>query len=79
MDLPSLAVCSGFEPEAHLSRSLIAWLPRLDQAGCALGGLDTGGFILPAAIQSLAICSGVTGALGLAVVSPAPVWRVGSS
>ncbi|MAP34957.1 MAG: AraC family transcriptional regulator [Halomonas sp.] len=49
MDLTSLAVCSGFEPEAHLSRALIAWLHRLDQAGCALGGLDTGGFILAAA------------------------------
>ncbi|SDN17249.1 GlxA family transcriptional regulator [Vreelandella arcis] len=48
-DLPSLAVCSGFEPEDHLSRALVAWLHRLDQAGCALGGLDTGGFILAAA------------------------------
>ncbi len=47
--LPSLAVCSGFEPEAHLSRPLMAWLHRLDQAGCALGGLDTGGFLLAAA------------------------------
>ncbi len=36
--LPALAVCSGFEPEAHLSRPLMAWLHRLDQAGCALGG-----------------------------------------
>lgn len=49
LDLPSLAVCSGFEPEDHLSRALISWLHRLDQAGCALGGLDTGGFILAAA------------------------------
>ncbi len=47
--LPSLAVCSGFEPEAHLSRPLMAWLHRLDQAGCALGGLDTGGFLLASA------------------------------
>lgn len=47
--LPSLAVCSGFEPEAHLSRPLMAWLHRLDQAGCTLGGLDTGGFLLAAA------------------------------
>jgi len=47
--LPSLAVCSGFEPEAHLSRPVMAWLNRLDQAGCALGGLDTGGFALAAA------------------------------
>ncbi|MCG6656912.1 GlxA family transcriptional regulator [Halomonas campisalis] len=47
--LPSLAVCSGFTPEAHLSRPLMAWLHRLDQAGCALGGLDTGGFLLAAA------------------------------
>ncbi len=47
--LPALAVCSGFEPEAHLSRPLMAWLHRLDQAGCALGGLDTGCFLLAAA------------------------------
>ncbi|QFU01825.1 HTH-type transcriptional regulator CdhR [Halomonas sp. THAF5a] len=44
--LPSLAVCSGFGPEDTLSRPLMAWLHRLDQAGCALGGLDTGGFLL---------------------------------
>nr|WP_264477773.1 GlxA family transcriptional regulator [Halomonas malpeensis] len=47
--LSSLAVCSGFEPERHLNRSLAGWLHRLDQAGCALGGLDTGGFVLAAA------------------------------
>jgi AraC family carnitine catabolism transcriptional activator len=47
--LSSLAICSGFEPEAHLNRALIAWLYRLDQADCALGGLDTGGFLLAAA------------------------------
>jgi AraC family carnitine catabolism transcriptional activator len=47
--LPSLAVCSGFEPEAHLTRPLMAWLNRLDQAGCILGGLDTGGFVLAVA------------------------------
>ncbi|GHC27467.1 GlxA family transcriptional regulator [Aidingimonas halophila] len=44
--LPSLAVCSGFQPEAHLTRPLMAWLHRLDQAGCVLGGLDTGCFLL---------------------------------
>ncbi|MDR9439224.1 MAG: GlxA family transcriptional regulator [Halomonas sp.] len=43
---PSLAVCSGFGPEDSLSRPLMAWLHRLDQAGCVLGGLDTGGFLL---------------------------------
>ncbi|WP_299234596.1 GlxA family transcriptional regulator [uncultured Halomonas sp.] len=47
--LPSLAVCSGFEPEAYLGRPLMAWLHRLDQAGGALGGLDTGCFLLAAA------------------------------
>lgn len=44
--LPSLAVCSGFGPEDTLSRPLMAWLHRLDQTGCVLGGLDTGGFLL---------------------------------
>ncbi|WP_046078067.1 GlxA family transcriptional regulator [Halomonas sp. HG01] len=45
----SLAVCSGFDPERYLSRGLMRWLHRLDGAGCALGGLDTGGFLLAAA------------------------------
>ncbi|MDN7133398.1 GlxA family transcriptional regulator [Halomonas sp. MC140] len=44
--LPSLAVCSGFMPEAHLTRPLMAWLHQLDQAGCCLGGIDTGAFLL---------------------------------
>ncbi|RCV88413.1 GlxA family transcriptional regulator [Billgrantia montanilacus] len=44
--LPSLAVCSGFGPEQTLSRPLMAWLHRLNQANCVLGGLDTGGFLL---------------------------------
>lgn len=44
--LPSLAVCSGFAPERYLSRALMRWLHRLDQAGCVLGGLDTGAFLL---------------------------------
>lgn len=46
--LPSLAVCSGFAPEASLTRSLMAWLHQLDQAGCCLGGIDTGAFLLAA-------------------------------
>lgn len=44
--LPSLAVCSGFTPEAHLTRPLMAWLHQLDKAGCCLGGIDTGAFLL---------------------------------
>ncbi|WP_404471030.1 GlxA family transcriptional regulator [Vreelandella venusta] len=48
-DLPSLAICSGFEPETHLTRPLVSWLHRLDQAGCVLGGIDTGCFLLAAA------------------------------
>ncbi len=47
--LPALAVCSGFDPEAHQSRAITRWLNRLDQAGCVLGGLDTGCFVLAAA------------------------------
>ncbi|WP_447553326.1 GlxA family transcriptional regulator [Vreelandella sp. EE22] len=49
LDLASLALCSGFEPDTHISRALTGWLHRLDQAGCALGALDTGGFLLAAA------------------------------
>lgn len=47
--LPSLALCSGFDPERYLSPSLIRWLHRLSAAGCVLGGLDTGCFVLAAA------------------------------
>jgi AraC family carnitine catabolism transcriptional activator len=47
--LPSLAVCSGFEPESHLNRALTGWMHRLDGGGCVLGGLDTGCFLLAAA------------------------------
>ncbi|WP_252107405.1 MULTISPECIES: GlxA family transcriptional regulator [unclassified Halomonas] len=46
LELSSLALCSGFEPDRNLDRALTGWLHRLDAAGCALGGLDTGGFLL---------------------------------
>lgn len=48
-ELPSLAVCSGFYPERGDSPALHAWLRALDHQGCALGGIDTGCFILAAA------------------------------
>ena len=48
-NLSSLAVCSGFQPDTAPSRSLVRWLHRLDASGCALGGLDTGCFLLAAA------------------------------
>ena len=47
--LPSLALCSGFDPERYLSPALVRWLRRLSAAGCVLGGLDTGCFVLAAA------------------------------
>lgn len=47
--LPSLALCSGFDPERYLSSALVRWLRRLSAAGCVLGGLDTGCFVLAAA------------------------------
>lgn len=47
--LPSLALCSGFDPERYLSRALKRWLHRLAAAGCVLGGIDTGCFPLAAA------------------------------
>lgn len=46
LDLPSLAVCSGFEPDIYVTRPLVSWLHRLESAGCALGGIDTGCFVL---------------------------------
>lgn len=48
-NLSSLAVCSGFEPDTAPDRSLVRWLHRLDAGGSALGGLDTGCFLLAAA------------------------------
>ncbi|WNK20001.1 GlxA family transcriptional regulator [Halomonas piscis] len=47
--LSSLAVCSGFDPERYLSRALMRWFHRIEAAGGALGGLDTGCFLLAAA------------------------------
>jgi AraC family carnitine catabolism transcriptional activator len=44
--LPSLIVCSSFQPERHESKPLLAWLRRLDRQGSTLGGLDTGTRIL---------------------------------
>ncbi|WP_043532157.1 GlxA family transcriptional regulator [Litchfieldella xinjiangensis] len=44
--LPSLAICSSFEPEDTLTHALLKWLNRLAQSNCVLGGLDTGSFIL---------------------------------
>lgn len=44
--LSSLALCSGFDPELYLSRALKRWLHRLAAGGCALGGIDTGCFLL---------------------------------
>ena len=46
LDLPSLAVCSGFEPDIYVTRPLVSWLHRLESVGCALGGIDTGCFVL---------------------------------
>ncbi|OHV09737.1 GlxA family transcriptional regulator [Kushneria phosphatilytica] len=44
--LPSLSICSGFGAARGSHRALLAWLHRLDQSGCALGGIDTGCFLL---------------------------------
>ncbi len=46
---PSLAVCASFDPEATVDATLIAWLRERAAAGCVLGGMDTGGFVLAAA------------------------------
>ena len=44
--LPTVAVCSGFDPDLWIDRALVAWLNRQDQAGCRLGALDTGAIVL---------------------------------
>ncbi|MGQ7249736.1 GlxA family transcriptional regulator [Halomonas sp. V046] len=46
---PSLAVCASFEPLATLDPRLADWLVARRQAGAALGGIDTGVFVLAAA------------------------------
>lgn len=40
--LSSLAICSGFLPQATPPPAVKRWLTRLDRVGCLLGGLDTG-------------------------------------
>ncbi|WP_028671199.1 GlxA family transcriptional regulator [Saccharospirillum impatiens] len=42
----SLAVCSSFAPEQAFRPILLDWLRERARQGCALGGMDTGCFIL---------------------------------
>ena len=44
--LPTLIVCSSFDPQLHESKTLLAALRRLSRAGIVLGALDTGAHIL---------------------------------
>ncbi|GEK73280.1 MULTISPECIES: GlxA family transcriptional regulator [Halomonas] len=46
---PSLAVCASFEPEAAIDQTLVDWLRERAAAGCRLGGMDTGCFVLATA------------------------------
>ncbi|WP_016855602.1 GlxA family transcriptional regulator [Halomonas smyrnensis] len=46
---PSLAVCASFEPEATIDQTLVDWLRERAAAGCRLGGMDTGCFVLATA------------------------------
>jgi AraC family carnitine catabolism transcriptional activator len=39
-------VCTSFEPMAAASRSVLAWLRRLDAAGAELWAVDTGAYVL---------------------------------
>ncbi|WP_284315988.1 GlxA family transcriptional regulator [Labrys miyagiensis] len=48
-DIPTLIVCSSFEPEAHTSKAMLAALRRLARRGTEIGALDTGASILAAA------------------------------
>jgi transcriptional regulator GlxA family with amidase domain len=49
VDVPTLIVCSSFEPEAHAGKSMLAALRRLARRGTEIGALDTGASILAAA------------------------------
>lgn len=42
----TMAVCAGFLDVETPSQPLTQWLHRLDGAGCTLGGIDTGCFVL---------------------------------
>ncbi len=44
--MPSLIVCSSFDPQLYESKRLLAALRRLSRAGVMLGALDTGAHIL---------------------------------
>ncbi|QEM84115.1 GlxA family transcriptional regulator [Halomonas binhaiensis] len=46
---PSLAVCASFSPENAIDAELVEWLNARANAGCMLGGMDTGCFVLAAA------------------------------
>ena len=44
--VPTVIVCSSFEPERHESKALLSWLRRLNRKGCEIGGLCTGAHLL---------------------------------
>lgn len=48
-DIPTLIVCSSFEPDEGATRSTLASLRRLARRGTEIGALDTGAWILAAA------------------------------
>jgi len=43
---PTMFVNASFEPERYETKSVLAWLRRLDRQGTRLGGLESGTFIL---------------------------------
>ena len=48
-DIPTLIVCSSFEPEHYASKAMLARLRHLARRGTEIGALDTGAWILAAA------------------------------
>lgn len=47
--LPNLVVCTGYEPERHLSKGVLSWLRRLVRHGTRIGAMDTGCHLLASA------------------------------
>ncbi|SME94756.1 GlxA family transcriptional regulator [Pseudogulbenkiania subflava] len=45
-EVRTLFVVAGFNPLAHATPALTAWLRQLDRQGATLGGIDTGSFVL---------------------------------
>lgn len=47
--MPTVVVCSGYEPERYQTKPALSWLRRLARRGAQFGAIDTGCYLLAAA------------------------------